>query len=98
PKSSPAWRGAPMRAGRRRQGIWSGASLYPVSATGSCASLLAEQFSAQPAGRDIDDEDGDDDGDEDRADVGVIEFADRDDELLPDAAGADEAHHGSLAD
>src|SRR6185503_10914072 len=59
-ESSPASPGAPMQADRRRQDIWSGARLYPVSATGSCASLLAEQFSAQPAGRDIDNEDGDD--------------------------------------
>src|SRR5690349_10109082 len=98
PESSPASRGAPMQADRRRQDIWSGARLYPVSATGSCASLLAEQFSAQPAGGDIDNEDSDDDGDENRTDVGVIELADRDNELLSDTAGANKTHHRGLAD
>ena len=40
----------------------------------------------------------DDDHEQDGADVGIIEFADRDHEFLADAAGADEAHHRGLAD
>ena len=60
------------------------------------ASLPNSRPRTQPV-RDIDDEHGDDDHQQDRADVGIVEFPDRDDELLADAAGADEAHHRGAA-
>src|SRR4029077_10403588 len=87
-KSSPVWRDGPKRAVRRPRDISPAIAANPASATASCARVLAEQPAAQPAGRDIDDKDRDDDGQQDGADVGIVEFADRDDELLADAAGA----------
>ena len=49
------------------------------------------------AGADIDDEHRGDDHQQDRTDVRVVEFADRDHELLPDAAGTDEPHYRGAA-
>jgi hypothetical protein len=61
------------------------------------ARILAEQPATHPAGANIDDEHGDDDHQQDRADVGIVEFPDCDDELLADAAGADKTHHRGAA-
>src|SRR5262249_17494461 len=59
--------------------------------------VLAEQPNAQPTRSDIDNEDSDDDGQEYRANVGIVEFPDRDYEFLPDTAGSDKAHDRGLA-
>src|SRR6478752_6556765 len=90
-------RASPKPGGRTAAGSARGTPPDPAQASASRPCLLAEQAAAQPPGGDIDDEDGEDDRDQDRADVGVIELADRHHELLADTAGADKTHHRRLA-
>src|SRR5712671_1485751 len=96
--SSPASPAAPRPACRTRGDIARAELPNPVSATESCPRILAEQPAAHPAGADIDNEHGENDQQQDRADVGVVEFPDRNNQFLADASGADEAHHGSFPD
>src|SRR3984957_2937997 len=95
--ASPAMPAATKPAVRKNPDIGRAGLRSPASSVRSCAPLLAEQSPAHPTGADIDDKDRQNDHQQDRADIGIIELADRGDQLHPDAAGADEAHHGRAA-
>ena len=53
---------------------------------------------AHPLRDKVDQHDGDDNEQKDGADIRVIEFADGLDQILPDPAGADKAHHSRAPD
>src|SRR5262249_39645121 len=87
PAAPAAARTRPDAAGAARR------SRLPRSFEGaSCTPLPPDQPVAQPLGRHVDDHDGGDDQDEDGGNVGVVELADGDHEIIADAAGADETH------
>ena len=99
PVRSPARRGAPMR-GRSNTSGYRARELVGIRAACSCAHARASLPNRRPRSQPvaismtntvtmI--------SQQDRADVGVVELADRDDEFLADAAGADEAHHRGAA-
>ena len=62
------------------------------------ASAPAGHGGAQAFRRHVDQHDGEDDHDQDGADIGVVEFSDRLEQVLADPAGANEPHHGGAAD
>ena len=74
------------------------AALARRKARGSSLMLQADQGVAQALGAVVDQHHGDDDQQQDGADVGEVEFADGLDQVLADAAGADEAHDRGAAD
>src|SRR6185437_3973220 len=82
---------------RIHRDIASAGQQFPASSVWSSVPLLAEQFSADPAGADIDHEHREDQHQQDRADVRIVELADRRNQFHPDAAGADKTHHRGAA-
>ena len=85
--------GRPARSagsrGQRRRGAAGGAA--------HAARPPSSRWRSRPVSG-VDDDDGQDDQHQQRGDVVVVEFADRLDQVLADAAGADEAQHRGAAD